>query len=96
MAYGLPAIVPPVGGILEVIEDGITGFAVDARDSSKLNQRLHELLDDQLLYRNQSISSKERLKIFREEHMIKRINEVLKIDSISEFPFEQNKQVLVS
>jgi L-malate glycosyltransferase len=96
MAYGLPAIVPPVGGILEVIEDGITGFAVDARDSQRLNERLHDLLDDQLLYRNQSNSSKERLKIFREEHMIKRINEVLNIDSISKCPYEQNKQVLVS
>ena len=96
MAYGLPAIVPPVGGILEVIEDGISGFAVDARDPQKLNEKLHELLDNQLIYRNHSASAKERLKIFEEEHMINKINEVMNIDNSSKYQSEKNIQVLVS
>lgn len=31
-SYGLPAIVPPVGGPAEIVEEGVNGYRVDSRD----------------------------------------------------------------
>jgi len=46
MAAGRVPVASPVGGVPEMIEDGVTGFLVDADDSSTLAQRLIELMDD--------------------------------------------------
>lgn len=43
MAYGLPAIVPPAGGITELIADGVNGYHADARDLAGLAARLEQL-----------------------------------------------------
>lgn len=43
MAYGLPAIVPPVGGIAEIVKDGVNGFWADCRDIKNLSKRLNDL-----------------------------------------------------
>lgn len=43
MAYGLPAIVPPIGGIVEIVKDGVNGFWADCRDMENLNKRLNDL-----------------------------------------------------
>ena len=46
MAFGLPAIAPPVGGPSEIITHGQEGFLVDSRDSAALDQHLLALADD--------------------------------------------------
>ncbi|MEO0474081.1 MAG: glycosyltransferase family 4 protein, partial [Bacteroidota bacterium] len=43
-AYGLPAIVPPIGGPLEVISEGEDGFAMDVADFAQIQAKL-SLLD---------------------------------------------------
>lgn len=40
MAFGLPAIVPPVGGPLELIQHGINGYTMDARDTAGIRDIL--------------------------------------------------------
>ena len=50
MAYGLPAIVPPVGGITELIEEGINGFQADSRQLDQLSEKLSRLGVDRILY----------------------------------------------
>ena len=77
MAYGLPAIVPPVGGILEVIEEGVTGFSVDARDREQLNLRLRALLDDPIFYKACSRAALQRVGLFREKTLREQVNQVL-------------------
>lgn len=77
MAYGLPAIVPPVGGILEVIEDGVTGFAVDSRDRNELNSCLRELLENTSLYASFSTAATSRLYLFKEKIMIGKVDQVV-------------------
>ena len=46
MAYGLPAIVSPVGGIPDVFEDGRHGYFVPPDDPAKLAELLELILDD--------------------------------------------------
>ena len=65
MAYKLPAIVPPVGGILEVIEDGVSGFAVDSRDDVQLNLKLNEILKNKNTYISFSEAAYNRLSLFK-------------------------------
>lgn len=49
MAYGLPCVVTPVGGIPQVIRDGENGYMVDVGDSKGFTSRLGELLSDSSL-----------------------------------------------
>lgn len=46
MAAGRVAVASPVGGVPEMIEDGVTGFLVDADDSQLLANRIIELMDN--------------------------------------------------
>jgi L-malate glycosyltransferase len=77
MAYGLPAIVPPVGGILEVLENGVTGFAVDSRDREQLSQTLINILSNNDTYTLMSQSAKTKLNMFSEEKMISAIDVII-------------------
>jgi L-malate glycosyltransferase len=44
MAYGLPVIVPTIGGIAELVQDGVNGFKVDSRNTTELNEKLTFIL----------------------------------------------------
>jgi glycosyltransferase involved in cell wall biosynthesis len=46
MATGLPVITTRVGGIVEIVRDGSTGFLIDVDDSAQLAARLNLLLSD--------------------------------------------------
>jgi glycosyltransferase involved in cell wall biosynthesis len=45
MAYGVPVVVPKVGGFPEIVEDGVGGFLVDSRDPEAFARRILQLLD---------------------------------------------------
>jgi L-malate glycosyltransferase len=77
MAYGLPAIVPPLGGILEVIEEGVTGYSVDPRDRKALNKKLIELMDKPTYFNTYSNATLKRLNIFKEKTMLEQINSIV-------------------
>lgn len=44
MSYGLPVVVPKVGGFSEIVEDGVSGFLVDGRDPGQFTGRILDLL----------------------------------------------------
>jgi glycosyltransferase involved in cell wall biosynthesis len=46
MAHGRPVVASAVGGLLDAIEDGVTGVLVPPRDVAALRQALEELLAD--------------------------------------------------
>jgi glycosyltransferase involved in cell wall biosynthesis len=77
MAYGLPAIVPPVGGILEVIEDGVTGYQVDARNRALLSEKLSAILDNPAQYEAFSKAALKRTDLFKEHFMLDAINKLV-------------------
>lgn len=49
MAYGMPVISTRVGGIPELVEDGITGFLTEPGNKSELQQYMKAFMDDPAL-----------------------------------------------
>jgi L-malate glycosyltransferase len=46
MAFGVPVIVPPVGGPSELVEDGVEGYRIDSRATDVLARRIAALAAD--------------------------------------------------
>lgn len=61
MASGLPAVVTPVGGTPEVVEDGVTGLLVPPRDVPALAAALERLLADRALRREMGTTGRSRV-----------------------------------
>ena len=49
MAYGRPVVATAVGGLVDAIEDGVSGLLVPAGDAHKLREALEQLLEDEAL-----------------------------------------------
>ena len=52
MAFGLPIVAPPVGGIADFFRDSVHGYAVAGADPAAIATALRKLLDDDALYRS--------------------------------------------
>lgn len=83
MAYGLPALVPPVGGIAELLEDGVQGFHVSSSDQKKVCYLIRYILNNQHVYNIMRNEALERVEAFREEDFIQQNLSILN-RSISE------------
>jgi glycosyltransferase involved in cell wall biosynthesis len=46
MTAGLPVIVPTVGGIAEMVNDGINGYKIDVQEKEKIEKKIEEILTD--------------------------------------------------
>jgi glycosyltransferase involved in cell wall biosynthesis len=68
MAYGLPAIVPPVGGVVELIEDGKNGYLIDSKKVALVSEKINELLTNATLYNKMSKDALEKSKFFGEDY----------------------------
>ena len=58
IARGIPTVATPVGGVPQVIEDGVSGFLVDVDDVDALSDRLNILLDKPGLRENVGAASR--------------------------------------
>lgn len=68
--YGLPVVATRVGGIPEVVEDGVTGFLTPPGDPRALAQRVLELAGDPALRNRMGRAARERAeKYFAAERM---------------------------
>ena len=63
MAYGIPAIVPNVGGPLELIENGYNGYCIDVTKIDAIKQAITLALDKDN-YNRLAINSLNHLKNF--------------------------------
>jgi glycosyltransferase involved in cell wall biosynthesis len=59
MASGTPVVASRVGGLVEIIEDGQTGFLVPPGDVQALHERLNQLLCDPKLARRLGANARE-------------------------------------
>lgn len=77
ITYGIPTIVPPVGGPVELVEDGYNGFLVDARNIDELTKKIEILMKDEILYQRFSENALLKSKQFDYNEMINQIDEFL-------------------
>lgn len=50
MMAGLPVIVPTVGGISEMVRDGVNGYKIDAQNIEAITKKIDQLLSDRKEY----------------------------------------------
>ena len=77
MGAGMPAVVSPVGGIPEVLQDGVSGLFVAAGDRANLERRLKRLLLDRPLAARLGAAARESARLrFAPARVLSRIDEV--------------------
>jgi glycosyltransferase involved in cell wall biosynthesis len=54
LALGLPVVTTPIGGIPEIVDDGVHGLLVEAGNTASLTAAIARLLDDEGLWRAMS------------------------------------------
>ncbi|MBP8238642.1 MAG: glycosyltransferase family 4 protein [Saprospiraceae bacterium] len=60
MAFGLPLIVPPVGGIAELVDEGLNGFKRDVCRLDEVSDALKTILENEHLYTSMCTIARER------------------------------------
>jgi glycosyltransferase involved in cell wall biosynthesis len=70
MAYSLPTIIPPVGGITELTEEGVSGYLVDSKDINKLSIKLNQVLNNKDIYKQMQKNAFSKMNKFREDNFI--------------------------
>lgn len=61
MAYGIPPITPRVGGMQEIVTNGVDGYLVDARDPGDYAERCLSLCNNDTLRRNMARAAREKI-----------------------------------
>ncbi|RYF71212.1 MAG: glycosyltransferase [Cytophagaceae bacterium] len=80
MACGRPVIVPPVGGVRELIDNGVEGFVVDALHPQELIDALRRLFSDMALYMRMAEAARQRAGSFSGRSFRQQINAVFSED----------------
>lgn len=78
MAYGIPVIVPPIGGPTELVQDGVQGYWVDSRDSISLVRAVLRLYENPQLCHILSKNCKIRAENFSKEQFATALQVVIK------------------
>ena len=50
MAAGLPVIVPTVGGVADLVDDGVNGYKIDVQQLEDIKMRIISILTDNEIY----------------------------------------------
>ena len=78
MAFGIPVIVPPVGGPDEIVDDGIEGYKVSSYETEKIANILMKLSKDENLCMTLSDAARKKAINFQEENFEKYILDLFK------------------
>ncbi len=71
MTAGLPVIGPTVGGIAEIIRDGVNGYKTDSHETDKMAQQIRRMLSDRALYTRLAMGALETSRNYSEERCVK-------------------------
>jgi glycosyltransferase involved in cell wall biosynthesis len=76
LAYGRPVLVPPVGGVAEVNVHAHTGFAIDGRQLTALQQTLRLLACDSACYVSMAAAARQRASAFGPDQFALQLRQV--------------------
>ncbi|WP_428225809.1 glycosyltransferase family 4 protein [Flavobacterium sp.] len=71
MAYGLPAIVPPVGGVIELVENDVNGYCIDSKKTDFISKAIQNLFSNKTLYQEMSKKAYQKSFFFSESNFEK-------------------------
>ena len=75
MSYGIPVLSTPVGGIPELVQDGLTGYLIEPGDTVAMMERLGHWLDDDNARVQMGLAAQRRVACnFSEEQAVKRLD----------------------
>ena len=77
MTAGLPVIVPTVGGIAEMVDDGDNGYKVDVQQLDRIAATIDSVLSDKALYTHLADGALRRADAYRTDSVIDEIDAVL-------------------
>lgn len=77
MSCALPVIVPPVGGIAEMVEDGYNGYKIECNDIQNLKHRISQILTDKRLYTQLAQNALSTSSKFNRENMLDSLLKVI-------------------
>jgi glycosyltransferase involved in cell wall biosynthesis len=76
MAWGLPPVSTPVGGIPEVVKSGDNGLLVTPGDIAALSGAMRQLIEDEPLRLRMGLRARQRVEPLRVEHFMDRLREI--------------------
>lgn len=77
MAFGVPVIAPPVGGSVELVEDGREGYLIDSRNSDMLAAAVLKLANEESLCLRMSAAARSKAAHFSPTAFAQELREVL-------------------
>jgi L-malate glycosyltransferase len=80
MSYGVPAIVPPIGGIAELVEDNYNGFKADVNDMNYVIDCIKSIFANDTNYTRMTVNAKKKAMEFNPEKQIAQVAGI--IDSL--------------
>ena len=79
MSYGIPIIAPNVGGLKEILEDGVQGFLVEGRDPKVFSRKCLDLYENVILKNSMKCSARDKIeKHFSNERMAAEYSDLYK------------------
>jgi glycosyltransferase involved in cell wall biosynthesis len=76
MAAGTPVVASNIGGLPDMVVDGVNGYLVQPGDSVELKRRIDELLQDDVLRRRLGSAARDRSKQFLAGSVVPRIEDI--------------------
>lgn len=77
MAYALPTIVPPIGGVTELVDDGMNGYLIDSKNTDEIIEKINKILSNNVLYFDLSRAAYQKSLTFSEENFEKESMKIL-------------------
>jgi L-malate glycosyltransferase len=78
MAYGIPSLVPPVGGIAELVEESVNGFKIACFETDKLVECIKTCATNPTLYESLSKNASRKVQLYAEDTFAAQIDLIIR------------------